>query len=420
MGKKKSPKDIKLQKTLRYLNVINAFATGFLETNTVDEIVWMVARQAIGKLGYEDCVVYLFDEKREFLIQRAAYGPKNPIDFDIHHPIKLKPGLGIVGHVANTGIGEIVRDASKDDRYYLDDESRNSEITVPIIANSKVIGIIDSEHSKIGFYTSEDLEILTTIASMTSSRLSQAFAIEKLNEHQSKLEERVKNKTSELRETLSQLTHINIELKTRNQEKEILLKEVHHRVKNNMQIITSLLSLQSLNIDDKETKNLFSNSQHRINSMALVHEMLYQTDNLSKINYSQYLRQLINNLVTLFKGKEHNITTKIDVPNIYFNMDTAIPLGILINEIITNSLKYAFIQNDTGILTLKIKNLKKKHKYSLEIGDNGPGFSVNTDISDQKSLGMQLIYKLAKQIKGEIKKIKRKKGTHYILTFEDV
>ena len=252
--------------------------------------------------------------------------------------------MGIVGHVANTGIGEIVFDASKDDRYYLDDESRNSEITVPIIASGQVIGVIDSEHSKKGFYSKDDLEILTTIASMTSSRLAQAFAIEKLNQHQSKLEEMVENKTSELRETLDQLTQINKELSIRNQEKEILLKEVHHRVKNNMQIITSLLSLQSFNITDKNTKKLFRNSQHRINSMALIHEMLYQSENLSKINYSQYLKQLIDNLISSFKGNKHSISIDLDVPDMYLNIDTAIPLGILINEILTNSLKYAFME----------------------------------------------------------------------------
>ncbi len=410
----------KLDKTSRYLNVINEFAVGFLKTNTVDDIVWMVARDAIGKLGYEDCVVYLFDENNEYLLQKAAWGPKNPIFFDIHNPIKLKPGLGIVGDVARTGIGEIVADTTKDERYFLDDESRLSEITVPIIADGLVIGIIDSEHSKKNFFSQEDLRTLTTIASMTSSRLTQAFAIEKLKKHQYKLEENVRNKTRELHKALNHLQVMNTELSYRNDEKDILLKEVHHRVKNNLQIVTSLLSLQSFSIEDKKTKILFDNSQHRINAMAFIHEMLYQSDNLSMINYAEYLKLLLNNLLKSFKGTQHNIRVELAVVEMYLNIDTAIPLGLMINEIVTNSLKYAFNDTNNGVLFLKISETMETGKYFMEIGDNGPGFGDSFDRVRKKSLGMQLIFKLTKQINGQVILDKARKGTHYKVYFENI
>ncbi len=410
----------KLNKTSRYLNVINEFAVGFLKTNTIDEIVWMVARDAIGKLGYEDCVVYLFDENKEYLLQKAAWGPKNPISFDIHKPIKLKPGLGIVGDVARTGIGEIVSDTSKDERYFLDDESRLSEITVPIIADGLVIGIIDSEHTKRNFYSQEDLRTLTTIASMTSSRLTQAFVLEKLKRHQLKLEENVRDKTRELHKALNHLQVMNTELSYRNDEKDILLKEVHHRVKNNLQIVTSLLSLQSFSIKDSKTKALFDTSQHRINAMALIHEMLYQSDNLSMINYAEYLQFLLNNLLKSFKGVQHNISLQLSVVEMYLNIDTAIPLGLMINEIVTNSLKYAFNDSKEGLLSLKISETDQTGRYFMEIGDNGPGFSDSFDRVKRKSLGMQLIFKLTKQINGQVDLDYTRQGTHYKIYFENI
>ncbi|MCH2022609.1 MAG: tetratricopeptide repeat protein [Saprospiraceae bacterium] len=207
-------------------------------------------------------------------------------------------------------------------------------------------------------------------------------------------------------------------LSVRNKEKEVLLKEIHHRVKNNLQIITSLLSLQSINIEDQKTKNIFSYSQYRINSMALIHEMLYQSDNISKINYSHYLKQLIHNLITSIKGQNNKIKTVIDAPDIFLNIDTAIPLGLMINEIVTNSLKYAFHKIENGILNVKISPLKKKFHYLLEIGDNGPGISNLANKNKANSLGMKLIYSLAQQINGTVERDETKQGTHYKITFE--
>jgi two-component sensor histidine kinase len=322
--------------------------------------------------------------------------------------------------VARSGIGEIVSDITKDNRYFLDDQSRLSEITVPVISNGVVIGIIDSEHHQKNFFSSDDLKTLTTIASMTSSRLAQAFAVEKLNEQQQVLEESVRSKTKELHMALNHLQITNIKLSSSNDEKDILLKEVHHRVKNNMQIITSLLTLQSFNIEDKKTRDLFDNSQYRINAMALIHEMLYQSDNLSMINYADYLKLLINNLLTSFKGVEHNINLSMDITEMYLNIDTAISLGLMINEIITNSLKYAFCEDKPGSLSLKIFEGDEQDTFIMEIGDNGPGFSDDIFKSGKKTLGMQLIYKLIKQINGEINRNMEKKGTHYHIYFENV
>lgn len=195
-----------------YLEVINKFATILLHAKTIDEIVWSVAKNAIAQLGYVDCVVYLLDEKEEYLIQRAAHGAKNPIDLDILNPIKIKIGVGIVGTVAKTGKGEIVTDTTLDKRYILDENMGLSEIAVPIIYQNKLIGVIDSESPEKDFFPEDDLEILTTIASMTATKLVQAQNDEKIKSYQTDLEFLVQQKTIELNKTLTELKEQTLEL----------------------------------------------------------------------------------------------------------------------------------------------------------------------------------------------------------------
>lgn len=208
-----------LLKRSHYLEVINSFAVQLLQFSTVDEIVWGVAKHAIAKLGFIDCVVYLFDENDEYLIQRAAHGPKNPIDFDIDNPIKLRKGQGICGHVALTGNPQLVSDTSNDPRYQIDDATRLSELAVPIVSEGKVIGVIDSEHPDKDFYSEEDLQMLTTIAAMASAKIVETQVLERLKDHQKELEKLVVERTHELTKTIGKLEQSNIE-------KENLLREI--------------------------------------------------------------------------------------------------------------------------------------------------------------------------------------------------
>lgn len=208
-----------------------------------------------------------------------------------------------------------------------------------------------------------------------------------------------------------------------NKEKDTLLKEIHHRVKNNLQVITSLLSLQSYQIKDDTTRSLFHQSQYRINSMAMIHEMLYQSDKLSSINYSDYLGQLIDKLLSSIKGNQHQVQTNLALPkDLYLNIDTAIPLGLLINEIVTNALKYGIPKDEKGILSLKITPLKDdpKGEFRLEIGDNGTGFEETSHPKKTQSLGLRLIKKLARQLEGSIDRDYSQNGTHYVIYFREV
>lgn len=212
---------------------------------------------------------------------------------------------------------------------------------------------------------------------------------------------------------------LNRTVETSLQERNILLKEIHHRVKNNMQVVASLLSLQSSFIEDENIKGILRYSQYRINSMAIVHEMLYGSDNLSRINYGEYLQTLVSTLMLSMKGNQSGIEMRIDAEDLFLNLDTSIPLGLMINEIVTNSLKYGFKDKEVGNLSIEVKKLKYPN-FCIKIGDNGHGLPPDVNFRNTKSLGLKLIHKLALQLKGNIEMDNSKVGTHYIITFQEI
>lgn len=175
------------QEELEIEKGINYFASSMYEQQTIENILWDVAKNCIGRLHFEDCVIYLLDKERNVLIQKAAHGPKSPTHFEIAQPIEIPLGKGIVGSVAANGRAEIVNDTTKDARYIVDDQQRFSEITVPIISNGEVLGVIDCEHSKKRFFTQKHLSILTTIASLCANKIVRTKAEEEKEHAQLKL-----------------------------------------------------------------------------------------------------------------------------------------------------------------------------------------------------------------------------------------
>lgn len=189
-----------LEERVRDLGVINAFATSLLHVRAeVDDILWDVANEVVARMGLEDCVIYLVDTDRGCLVQRAAFGPKNPRAREIKDPITIPLGQGIVGTVATTGEAERIDDVRRDPRYITDDASRLSELAVPIVGDRGVMGVIDTEHSQLGFFTAHHEDLLATIASMTASRLQLADLHLRLYQLNRSLEEKVEARTAELR-----------------------------------------------------------------------------------------------------------------------------------------------------------------------------------------------------------------------------
>ncbi|MFN0034940.1 MAG: histidine kinase [Saprospiraceae bacterium] len=182
-----------LQYELEIEQVVNYFNRSISEKSTVDEALWDVAQQCIARLGWEDCVIYLLDPERTVLVQKAAWGQKSTPDQKIVSPIEIKMNQGIVGTVAATGRAELIPDTAHDPRYIVDDASRRSELAVPILAEGRAIGVIDSEHSQKGFYTPWHLQILTAIAALCSNKIVLTQIEEARQEVRRQLEEKEKS-----------------------------------------------------------------------------------------------------------------------------------------------------------------------------------------------------------------------------------
>ena len=221
------------------------------------------------------------------------------------------------------------------------------------------------------------------------------------------IERQLTERTSDLSDVnLKLMTEIEIRIDAEKQltksvgEKEVLLREVHHRVKNNLQIIISLLNLQSRYITDETTRLAFRESQSRVKAMALVHEKLYQSTDLAKLDLGNYLKFLGDNLFQFLGMKGRGITLTMDIQDIFLAIDTAIPLGLMINELISNALKYAFPEGRKGEISLAIH--RQDHTLTILLKDNGVGIPEDFDWRNAKSLGLRLVVSLVDQLDGTI------------------
>lgn len=201
-------------------------------------------------------------------------------------------------------------------------------------------------------------------------------------------------------------------------EKEVLLQEIHHRVKNNLQVISSLLDLQSQQIEESTMLEVFRESQNRVKSMALVHEKLYQSKNFAKINFAEYTESLVNYLFKAYELHSGNVILELDIDEVDLNIDTAIPCGLIINELVSNALKYAFPHNRSGKVCISLHSERHKH-FTLTIKDDGVGLPMDWDFKSVKSLGLQLVNVLTKQLKGTIE-INRSRGSQFRVDFSEI
>jgi len=202
------------------------------------------------------------------------------------------------------------------------------------------------------------------------------------------------------------------------EEKDVLLKEVHHRVKNNMQVISSLLNLQSRHISDAGVLEMFRESQRRIRSMALIHERLYQSSDLSRIEFSQYLQNLATHLFHSYQVDSSRIRLSMDTEEIFFNINTAIPCGLILNELVSNALKHAFPNGRNGEVTLELHRILGDG-YVLRVKDDGVGFPEGLDFRRTETLGMQIIVTLVNQIDGRLD-LNRQSGTSFTIEFNEL
>ncbi len=272
-----------------------------------------------------------------------------------------------------------------------------SYISSPLTIDEKIIGFINISADSLNPFTEENKEILAVVSNQLAVAVYQAQLQSKIHEH-----------TQDLQNSL--------------REKEVLLKEIHHRVKNNLQVISSLLYLNSKKIMDKETRDMFKDSQNRVKSIALVHERLYQSKDLGRIDFKEYVRKLTNDLFRSYTVNQSDVKLSLDINDIYISIDTAVPCGLIINELVSNSFKYAFPEGPNKERENEIKinfNKNYNNELVLEISDNGIGLPEGLNLKKSESLGLQLVDTLIAQLEGNVE-VRQNGGAFFKFTFKDL
>jgi len=217
-----------------------------------------------------------------------------------------------------------------------------------------------------------------------------------------------------LKQEIEQRRKSEEELKDSLEEKEILLKEIHHRVKNNLQIISSLIYLQTNKLKDKKIIDTLQEVNSRIRSMSLIHENIYKSKGFDSIDFKEYVQTIVNELISIYNTDTKKIRMKISIENLHLSIDTSILLGLVLNELVTNALKHAFIDDRSGEIIIEDKS--DELSFILSVRDNGVGLKEDIDVKNTKTLGIQLVNNLVRQLNGSFD-FKQNKWTEFIIRF---
>jgi len=269
------------------------------------------------------------------------------------------------------------------------DQGQSALLCIPLVYQGRLTGAIFSLANRTGDFQAEHIEIMQEVAHSLAIVIQHAYMRKELKCHAQKLELAVKDK-------------------------DVLLRELHHRVKNNLQIISSVLNIQARALKDESSVNIFQNTQDRVKSMALVHEQLYTSNDIKHVCIKRFITELTCNLQHVYKTYQRDIAVEIDVFQACMDIDTAIPFGLIINELISNALKYAFPDEKNG--EIKIGVQFEQDIFKLVISDNGIGLPEQMDLQNTKSIGLQLVTALVDQLDGTIELI-RGSGTYISVCF---
>jgi len=268
---------------------------------------------------------------------------------------------------------------------------------LPMINGEEVIGVLSMWGADL---RREDLPALSVFANQVAIAINN---IRLFNQAQKEIDERKQAEAG-----------IRIAL----EDKEVLLKEVHHRVKNNLQVISSLLNLQSSQIDDSKTVDILRESQNRVRSMALIHEKLYQSSDLARIDFDAYLRSLVSSLRQTYRVENEMVVVEVAAEDIALGIDTAIPCGLIVNELVSNSLKYAFSKAVDGKVIVTCEK-PGADQYKLIVQDNGIGLPDGFKPGEGNSLGLKLVNSLVRQLDGELS-VKNHQGARFEIEFSEL
>lgn len=340
--------------------------------------------------GYDSCWIALLDDRKKLILSAQAGLGK---DFEL---LKKQLKRGKLNECCRKALKKpgviITKDSVSEcsDCPLIGKEIENRALSIRLEHAGHIYGVMSISLPLFLLESKEEHDLFQEVSSDI------AFAL-----HNIEIESNHKNAEEKVRASLK--------------EKEVMLHEIHHRVKNNLQIIISLLRLQARFIKDKEARELFKDSQSRIRSMAIIHEKLYRSEDFAQVNFAWYIQSFSTHLFQTYMVDSTKIKLNMDIDDIQIDINKAIPCGILLNELVSNSIKHAFPSGRKGQIKIRLKQTKAG-RVSIEVKDNGVGFPKNLDFRKSETLGLQLINDLSKQI-GATLRIEIKAGTKITVVF---
>jgi two-component sensor histidine kinase len=297
-----------------------------------------------------------------------------------------------------------------------------SALRAPLYAKNEVFGVMGV--ARKSNTTNEDTDVLLRFASQAALIIRKVQAEEALHKAYHELEEKIRQRTDDLRRTIDILDSEVTEriaaeerLKQLIEDKDMLMKEIHHRVKNNMAVIQSLLSLQLRDVSDEKSKSYFKDAQNRVKSMSMIHERLSRSEELFKMDLSEFIKSLTYYLFQSYGLDPSKVQLVVNIPEITIDVETMMPCGLIINELVSNAFKYAFPDDRAGVVTIGLL-MGKDNEITLSVKDDGAGIPDDLNIYETKSLGLQIVSALTNQIQGDLELVKGN-GTEIRITFKE-
>ncbi|MBI4670817.1 MAG: GAF domain-containing protein [Chloroflexi bacterium] len=385
------------QRRVTELDALNRISQAITTELELDSLLKTVGDQVREIFDVQNIYIALYDKNTQRIALPYFINDSKPAQVE---PIRF--GEGITSEIIRTRRPLLMNERTDQKMAALGAKvygnPARSYLGVPIFVGEEVTGVISIQStSREGAFDDANVRLLETIAAAIGAAIQNAQLYGAMQQ-----EVVVRQRAEE-------------EIKLSLKEKEILLKEIHHRVKNNLQIITSLLNLQSAQIKDAEAATMFRESQARVRSMALIHEKLYQSKDLARIDFDGYVRDLMVYLFRSYAANPDQIRTEMDTSNLFLGIDTAIPCGLIISELVTNSMKYAFPDGRRGHIYIGL-HPQEDGNLALRVADDGIGFKDDFDWRESDSLGLQLVSTLTAQLHGTIQ-VSGKEGTSFVLTF---
>ena len=386
-----------LKQQVSWLMVLSKVGQSVTSILDLDQALRRIVDTAVYLTHADEGFLALVDGQSDQLRLRAAR------DIDRNHSTLLNLGINdsTAGAAVRTGRPVRMQSNATDSSLKISTGYMvYSLLHVPIFLKEKTLGVlsVDNRLSQQPF-TAMDETLLTALADYA------AVAIENARLYEQAQQELAERKRAE--------TQLEASLK----EKTVLLQEIHHRVKNNLQVVISLLNLHSDYIKDGYLRNVLRDSQHRIRTMALIHQKLYQSTNLAEINVGDYIRDLVAFLFRSYQADAHQISLRLQIDDFFLAMDPAVTCGLILNELISNALKHAFPEGWGGEISIEFRT-GQRGQLTLVVADNGTGFPPHVNFYQSESLGLQLVNALVTQLGGTIE-FRQQNGTEIRITFSD-